>query len=322
MRRFWRRFRRPTVLAATANPEALKLLWQRARVQVREARTWDGVYAGLADACLIVMDERDLAEGRLSADYVRSALGKVAVPRVTAAGFLVEPERWLAAAAVSAGQVRSLFPRLVTFTALASGGVGKTTLTLGLALSVSRRARLPVAVVELTHGASGFLTVLDVAGFTAPPADAYAIITQDAAPGVWRDLTVVPMDGRQGALLTPDSFATLLKRLREQHVLVVVDAVQPHPLWPAVDAAADLIFVVASAERPDTMANAHTWLAEQTDAGRYRLVFNMAGRLDNLAVRLAHDSHVTWLSLPRSPAIARHADPLTPLVKTIWPEWR
>ena len=128
----------------------------------------------------------------------------------------------------------------MAFTALASGGVGKTTLTLGLALTVARahacrgdrragarRPRLPGGV---GHGR-----------LPADPPDAYTLATQGGDPAGWQqgrtELTVVPMDGRQGALLTGEGCAALLARLRASHALVVVDAVQPHPLWPAVDAA-------------------------------------------------------------------------------------
>lgn len=320
--RFWPR-RRTTVVAATGRAEVLSLLWQRSDVRVREARTVDGLHALLDEARLVILDPADLLAGRLEISYALAALAQAHIPHTDSAGFLAEPERWLASAAVFAGQVRSLPPRLVAFTSLASGGVGKTTLTLGLAFSVARRTHLPVAIIELAHGASGFLAVLDPARFTAAPVDAYMLATQEVQPAVWRDgpvsLTVVPMDGRQAALLTGESLAVLLARLRASHVLVVADAVQPHPLWPAVDAAAEVIFVMAAADRPDTVVNAQTALAEANDP-RQHLVLNLAGNLDRLASRLAAD-HTQTLVIPRRPAIARYADPLLSLTKIIWPEW-
>lgn len=306
-----------TVVAATINPTVLEWLWRQRGVRVREARTTASLNNLLREAQLVIFDPADVSEVLIAPAYLQTVLAQAQVPHTDSAGFLANPTRWLAEGAAFAGQLRSLPPRLVAFTSLASGGVGKTTLTLGLALTVARRTHLPVALVELTHGASGFLAVLDDAGFSEPPADAYAIATQDAAPGRWRGLTVVPMDGRQGALLTGEVYAALLARLRANHVLVVVDAVQPHPLWPTVGAAADAIFVVATADRPDTVANAQAVLGEQ-DEPRVRLVLNLASRLDRLASRLARLMRPA-IAIPRRSAIARYADPLPMLTAAIWP---
>jgi hypothetical protein len=306
-----------TAVAATGDPQVLAFLWARPDLRVAEARTTDAVNSLLAAAQLVILDPIALHAGQVSRDYIYAALASRHVPHTDPATFLAEPTRWLAEGAAYAGQLHSLPPRLVAFTSLASGGVGKTTLTIGLALSVTRRTRLPVAILELTHGASGFLTVLDGEGFSGPPADAYAIATQGAMPVRWRGLTVAPMDGRQGALLTNEAHAALLAQLRASHVLTVVDAVQPHPLWPAVAAAADPIFVVAAADRPDTVANAQAVLGEP-DAPRIRLVLNLASQLDRLASRLAQPTRPV-IALPRRPAIARYADPLPMLTAAIWP---
>jgi hypothetical protein len=315
-KRIWSR-KRLTVVAATGNPQVLAALWRQPGLRVREARTTASLNSLLREAQLVIFDPAAVSEVLIAPAYLQTVLAQAQVPHTDSADFLAEPVRWLAEGAAFAGQLRSLPPRLVALTALASGGVGKTTLTIGLALSVARRTRLPVALVELTHGASGFLTVLDDAGFSGPPADAYAIATQGAAPGRWRGLTIVPMDGRQGALLTGEGYAALLARLRASHVLVVVDAVQPHPLWPMVDAAADAIFVVAAADRPDTVANAQAVLGEQ-DEPRVRLVLNLASQLDRLASRLVQPTRPV-IALPRRPAIARYADPLPMLTAAIWP---
>jgi len=312
---------RTTVVAATGNPQVLAALWRQPGVRVREARTTDAVNSLLGEAQLVILEPAALTAGQVNSDYILSALAGRHVPHTDPATFLADPPRWLGAAAAFAGHMRSLPPRLVALTSLASGGVGKTTLTVGLALTVARRSQLPVAIVELAHGASGFLAVLDAAGFLADPPDAYTLATQGGEPAAWwhgpTALTVVPMDGRQGALLTGAGCAALLARLRASHVLVVVDAVQPHPLWPAVDAAADVIGVVAAADRPDTVANAQALLAEAADPRR-RLVLNLASNLDQLATRLARPDQ-PWLAIPRRAAIARYADPLPALTAAIWP---
>ena len=107
------------------------------------------------------------------------------MPHPDPATFLADPQRWLAEGQAFGGAVHSLPPRLVAFTSLASGGVGKTTLTLGLAVAVAQRTRLPVAILELTQGASGFLAVLDTEGFLADPPDAYTLATQGGEPAGW-----------------------------------------------------------------------------------------------------------------------------------------
>ncbi len=314
--------RRPTtVVAATGDPQVLAFLWGRPDLRVAEARTTDAVNSLLAAAQLVILDPAALRAGQVSRDYIYAALAGRHVPHTDPATFLADPARWLAEGQAFGGAVRSLPPRLVAFTSLASGGVGKTTLTLGLALTVAQRTRLPVAILELTQGASGFLAVLDPAGFLADPPDAYTLATQGGEPAGWQrgrtELTVVPMDGRQGALLTANDCAALLARLRAGHALTVVDAVQPHALWPAVQAAADRIFVVAAADRPDTVANAQMLAGEQDDP-RVAVVINQAGRLDRLASRVAQPER-PLIAIPRRPAIARYADPLPVLTAAIWP---
>ena len=314
--------RRPTtVVAATGDPQVLAFLWGRPDLCVAEARTTDAVNNLLAEAQLVILDPAALRAGQVSRDYIYAALAGRHVPHTDPATFLADPARWLAEGQAFGGAVRSLPPRLVTFTSLASGGVGKTTLTLGLALTVAQRTRLPVAILELTQGASGFLAVLDAEGFLADPPDAYTLATQGGEPAGWQrgraELTVVPMDGRQGALLTAADCAALLARLRAGHALTVVDAVQPHALWPAVQAAADRVFVVAAADRPDTVANAQMLAGEQDDP-RVAVVINQAGRLDRLANRVAQPER-PLIAIRRRSAIARYADPLPALTAVIWP---
>jgi len=314
--------RRPTaVVAATGDPQVLAFLWARPDLRVAEARTTDAVNNLLAAAQLVILEPAALRAGQVSRDYIYAAIAGRHVPHTDPATFLADPARWLTEGRAFGGAAHSLPPRLVAFTSLASGGVGKTTLTLGLALTVAQRTRLPVAILELTQGASGFLAVLDPAGFLADPPDAYTLATQSGEPAGWQrgrtELTVVPMDGRQGALLTASDCAALLARLRAGHALTVVDAVQPHALWPAVQAAADRIFVVAAADRPDTVANAQMLASEQDDA-RVAVVINQAGRLDQLASRVAQGER-PLIAIPRRTAIARYTDPLPALTAVIWP---
>lgn len=320
LKRIWPR-RRATIVAATGNIEVLKALWASGDAEVREARTTDCIHRLLDSAQLVVLDPEHVVETRLDLAYIQTVLASAGIPHPGSQAFLAAPQKWLQGAKAFSGDLRSLPPRTVAFTSMASGGVGKTTLTLCLALSFARRTGLPAAILELTHAASGFLSVLDEGHFDGPVPDAYAVATQGEVPGCWSDgrarITVVPMDGKHAALLSPGEFGVLLGQLRRNAALTIVDAVQPHPLWPVVAEAADVSFLVAAADRPDTVANAQVLAAETADA-HSRVVINMAGAADRLAGRLS-GSTVPVLTVPRKNEIARYTDRLPQITAEIWP---
>lgn len=320
LRTLFPRQRVPAVAVATANPDVLRALWARAEtVQVREARTTAGLYALLERSQLVILDADDVLEVDVDLDQVRDVLERTQVPHCDSATFLADPDDWLKQAAAFWGDLRSLPPRLVTLTSLASGGVGKTTLSLNLAFTVSKR--LPVAVVELTHASSGFLSVLDEEHFTAKPLDAYTIISQAEEPARWKngrgEIAVIPMDGRHAHLVGVGDFQDFMLRLRRRYSLTIVDAVQPHPLWEAVRMTADYIFVVASAQRTDTIANAQILVDELGDDPRVWTVMNMATAMDRLAGRLARTANMVTITERES--IARYEDRVPELISRIWP---
>jgi hypothetical protein len=331
MRRTLRGLRRtPTVVvAATGNLQALRDLWSRPGLAVYEVRTTDGLNGLLSQAQLVVLDAADLPPVAVDAGCIEQLMRDAALPCVDSTGFLSDPDRWIAEARSFAGDLRSLPPRLVTFTSLDAGGVGKSTLALNLALGFARRTGLPVALVELSHARSSLLARLAAQGFVRPPVDAYTLATQGAEPGVWRDgrqsLTVVPMEGETMPLLSAEVFRDLLLRLRSQHVLTVVEGGQPHRLWNPVQEVADHVFVVAAASRVDTMANARA-LAEElrgpSGASKVSIVLNQASSLDGMAARFIQD--VPYLAVARSTALARYADDKTArkLAASIWPGGR
>ena len=116
--------RRPTtVVAATGDPQVLAFLWGRPDLCVAEARTTDAVNNLLVEAQLVILDPAALRVGQVSRDYIYAALAGRHVPHIDPATFLADPVRWLAEGQAFGGAVRSLPPRLVTFTSLASGGV-------------------------------------------------------------------------------------------------------------------------------------------------------------------------------------------------------
>lgn len=320
--------RAPTVVvAATANRDALRVLWTKAATAVHEARTTDGVNSLLGQAQLVVLDPEDLMPMTLDLVCVRQVLSDAGLPCVDSATFLHDPDHWIAEGRAFAGDLRSLPARLVAFTSLDAGGVGKSTLAVNLVLGFARRTGLPVAIVELSHARSGLLARLNAQGFVRPPVDAYTLATQGLEPGAWRcgkqTITLVPMDGETARLLSPEAFRDLLQRLRAQHVLTVVEGGQPHRLWYPVQELADQVFVVAAASRLDTMTNARS-LTEELQNRRERglgvnVVLNLASSMDEIAARFVRD--VPYLAVPKSSAMARFADDKTALklLASIWP---
>jgi Flp pilus assembly CpaE family ATPase len=315
------------VVAATANSDALRVLWTQPGVAVREARTTDGVNALLGQAQLVVVDPNDMSAVTMDLACVEQVLRDHGLPCVGSATFLSDPQRWIAEGRSFGGDLHSLPARLVAFTSLDAGGVGKSTLALNLALGFARRTSLPVAIVELSHARSGLLARLPGQGFVRPPVDAYTLATQGADPGSWRDrrqaVTVVPMDGETMSLLSPEAFRDLLVRLRSQHVLTVVEGGQPHRLWYPVQELADQIFVVAASSRLDTMANARALAEELRGSGRgaskVSIVLNQASSMDSVAARFVQD--MPYLTVSRSNAMSRYADGKTAqkLLASIWP---
>jgi len=325
---------RRAIIVATNSIPALEKAWEQTSFVVCEAHTTDGLHALLPQAALVVVDWDALHPIHIAPGYLQGLVAQV--PHTDSAGFLANPEHWLREGQAFKGDLHSLPPRLAAFTSLASGGVGKTTLTICLAAAVARRTRLPVAIVELTHAASGFLAMLDPERFQSPPVDAYAAVTQAPryAPrmgghyggqagselGRWEGITVVPMEGRQAALLTGESFADLLDRLHGSHALTIVDAARPHPLWPAVQERADRVFVVAAAPRPDTIVNAELDLEENRDE-RFCLLINQASRLDMLASQRSRPDRPV-ITVPQQAAIAHFRHPMPQLTAALWPSSR
>ena len=308
------------LVLATRYREVLARVWHMDEVTVTEVITSTGLLAALERAHLVIASEEDLVDvGLLPARAVEIAATS-GVPFAHPEDFLAEPDRYLAKARAFRGDVTALLPRCVAFTSLDSGGVGKTTLTLNLALAVARRTTMPVLVVELTRAASGLLPILAARGEGGPFPTAYDILTGGNAPGIWQEgnahVTVVPMDGRNVHLMSVESFGDLLDRLSAEHVLTVVDAVQPHPLWPAVQERSDRIFILAAAGRPETIANAR---ALQQDIPSARIVLNMATTLDRVAAPGADT-----LVIPHSRRVAalRGEKEIRVLLRTIWPYFK
>ena len=317
---FTGRKKRLRLVLATRHREVLARVWNMDEVTVMEVITSTGLLAALERAHLVIASEEDLVDvGVLPARAVEIAATS-GVPFARPEDFLAEPDRYLADARAFRGDVKALLPRSVAFTSLDSGGVGKTTLTLNLALAVARRTTMPVLVVELTRAASGLLPILAARDAEGPFPTAYDILTAGERPGVWQAgdarITVVPMEGRNVHLMNADDFGGLLDRLRAEHVLTVVDAVQPHPLWPAVQERADRIFILAAAGRPETVANAR---ALQQDIPSAHIVLNMARTLDR-----ALASGGEMLVVPHSRAVAglRGEQDMAPLLRIIWPYYR
>lgn len=169
--------KRLRLVLATRHREVLARVWHMDEVMVTEIITSTGLLAALERAHLVIASEEDLVDvGLLPARAVEIAAGS-GVPFARPEDFLAESDRYLAEARVFRGDVKALLPRCVAFTSLDSGGVGKTTLTLNLALAVVRRTTMPVLGVELTRAASGLLPILAARDAEGPFPTTYDILT-------------------------------------------------------------------------------------------------------------------------------------------------
>ena len=308
------------LVLATRHYEALVHVWNMDNVKVEEVVTPTALLNALDRADLVIASEEDLVPVGLLPYRAVEIVRRAGIPLARPDQFLADPDRYLAEARAFRGDVKALLPRFVAFTSLDSGGVGKTTLALNLALTVAKRTGMSVVVVELTRAASGFLPILAAHGAEGPFPTAYDILTGGNAPGIWQEgnahVTVVPMDGRNVHLMGVEDFGGLLDRLSAEHVLTVVDAVQPHPLWPAVQERSDRIFVLAAAGRPETIANAR---ALQQDIPSARIVLNMATLLDRVA---APGGNTLVIPHSRRVAALRGEKEIRALLQTIWPYFK
>jgi hypothetical protein len=279
------------VLVATKSVPVFEALRSLPDIESEPALYTDQIVRIIPSAQLVVVDFGDVVEYPYEIGMIQSLLAEAQEKRglawTSSEEFLADPEEWIRRASRSRGG-RSLPDKLtVAFTAY-SGGVGKTTLALDMALHFARRTERPVLLLEFVYGSSALAAL---SGLEMP--FLYDLTSKvDAQPALFKGVTLIPMDYDNCRLLPPEEFGKYLKKQIARHVLTVVDTTWPHGLVRSIQEEVDQWLVVAS-PRLDATENANK-LAKELGP-KAALLLNMKRGMGD---RLALAGMETELELP------------------------
>jgi len=214
----------------------------------------DQIAQAIPDVQLVIIDFEDIVEYPYDTGMIRNLLAeaqeKRGLPWASSDDFMGDAQGWIAKASRSRGGMQ-LPEKLTVAFASYSGGVGKTSLALDTALHFARQAQRPVLLAEFVYGVSALAALT---GVKTP--FLYDLTSHiDLEPGVFKGVTIVPMDYDNCRLLPPEEFGKYLKRQMARHVLTVIDATWPHGLIQPIQDDVDQWLVVAS-PRLDAVENA------------------------------------------------------------------
>lgn len=248
------------VLVATKSVQVLEVLRSMPGIESEPALHTDQIAKIAPSAQLVIIDFQDVIEYPYDIGVIQSLLDedqeKRSLAWTSSEEFLADPEEWVQQAKHSRGG-RALPDKLtVAFTAY-SGGVGKTTLALDMALHFARRAELPVLLLEFVYGVS---TLAALTGLEKPFLYDLASMV-DVQPALFQGITVMPMDYDNCRLLPPEEFGKYLRKQMARHVLTVVDTTWPHGLIRPIQEEVDRWMVVAT-PRLDAVENANKLVTE------------------------------------------------------------
>jgi len=300
------------VVVATRNPAALAALEKfSTAATMREAFTTEGVYSALSGAQLAVVDPEDLVEKGMSRQALLEVLQGNGVVWARGEEIAADPARFEQAALAAQGRVDALPPQAVAI-ANYSGGVGKTTLSLDLAVFVREKLGLPTCVVEVCYGTSALRAMCDP---NLP--HLYEIFTQSVPPGRFRGVDIIAMeyDTAQMIFAREMELREFLSKIKRDHVLTVFDCNHPHPIWHIVQSLSDRVIVPATT-RPDCLANSRRLVSEIEGAV---LVGNRVGTREKVLLQGVHRA----LDLPEVEAPERFTGELgRRLMPVVYPGWR
>lgn len=305
------------VILATTNPAVYQVL-RGLPCEIREAVTTHGVYQALdGKVNLAIVDLDSLLEDQLPRATLFDILNRARIPWTTPETFLGNPQVWLAHARTAAGDLKSFPPATVAITSF-SGGVGKTTLTLDTAVAFAQRTHLPVAVVEFPHGPSA-LRVLT--GLDTEEEDFVSIGHSDMDYPQWRNCSVITVDYHLvGPVLKPEEVQARFDKIRQAHILTLLDTEYPHPWLNLVTHQVDQVLIIA-APRADTWHNAvvlHRLMQDENKSAK--IIFNM---VDGWRDRLVQTGLARALDLPRVRDPERLEGRLgTSILRLIYPYWQ
>jgi hypothetical protein len=305
---------RINILLASKSPQVVQALGRFSHpYQIAgEAVTTDGVYQRLKGVHLVVLDDV-VATSALSEEGLLAILAQAEIPYTGAAGLLADPATWEARALEAAGAIEYLPPRCLVVTGW-GGGVGKTTLSLDTAVRFAAQSRLPVAVVEIAY-VSAFQPLC---GNYPPLGDC---ITGTAQPGRWRGVTILPFDYDMVRRISTDRVREYLIRLKQDHVLLVVDAHYPHPLFEQAATVATHYLLVGEPARPDTVVYLDGLRGELASEGW--IAFNKCRPADRLTtLGLNHDLAIPLLEGADRLAGGDLGRRVLKLLYPNWPNWR
>lgn len=269
------------VLVATKSVPVFETLRAMPDVESEPALYTDQIAKSIPSVQLVIIDFEDVVEYPYETGVIQNLLAEAqetrGLPRVSSEEFLADPEEWLRRASRVRGGREIPDKLTVGFTAY-SGGVGKTTLALDMALHFARRTERPVLLLEFVYGTSALAALT---GLEMP--FLYDLTSKiDLQPAVFKGVTLIPMDYDNCRLMSPDEFGKYFKKQIAKHVLTIIDTTWPHGLVRSIQEEVDQWLVVAT-PRLDAIENANK-LAKELGAKAAIVLNQKRGAGDDLAL--------------------------------------
>jgi Mrp family chromosome partitioning ATPase len=300
------------------DPKLVEALAARPEIILRETFTTRGVIRGLPDADLVILGDV-LPLWDVDPLLMQNTLECTHIPVASPDGMLAKPEEWIATARLANRKKLQYLPaRFVLVTGWA-GGVGKSTIALGIAKRFRER-NLPTALLEANEGGSSLVSRLGPNLHSL-----YDVITGETEASEWEGVRLHPIDHRASQVLSDDErMPDFLAGLKKGYTLVVVDASPNHPFWPRLLDLATTILIV-TAPREDSLFQAETLLKELQPVRTARpdlhvhLIMNM---VRSLGERVGMSGMVA-ANIPYDERMAARLDPrmADPILNLLYPGW-
>jgi len=269
------------ILVASKSVPVFETLRAMPDIEIQPALTTEQIAKNIPSAQLVILDSADVVEYPYELGMIQTLLAeareKRALPWTKSDDFLADAEHWIEQASRARGGPKLPDKLTVGFVSY-SGGVGRTTLALDMALHFARRTEQPVLLLEFVYGASALaaITGKDMVFL-------YDLGSKvDLQPTVFKGVTLVPMDYDNCSLLPPEEFGKYFRRQMAKHVLTIVDTTWPHGLVRSIQEEVDQWLVVAT-PRLDAIENANR-LQLQLGAKAAIILNQKRGAGDSLAL--------------------------------------
>lgn len=266
------------ILIATKKLVVFDVLKDMEGIECEEALFTGQIYDALPKVQLVIIDFDDVVEHPYKVEMLKGVFAEKGILFVNSEEFLAQPDRWLAEAREVKGAITPLPEKKTIAFVSYSGGTGKTTLALDIALHFARRTKMPVMLVEFAYGES---TLAALTGLEMP--HLFDLATQlDIEAATWKGVTLAPMDYDHCQDLSVRQIGRYIEEQAEKHVLTIVDSRWPHGLIGAVREGVDEWFVVAT-PRVDAVENAKRLQGEL--GPKASIIINQKGKVvDSLAL--------------------------------------